>query len=274
MRLRVQRLLVGLGAATALTLGTPAVAHADVAAPPLPVVPPAPPQLAPVLNVLAPVGSPTCGSAALLALTASSLVPASVGVSSLLGTGLAPVYIACGNVPVPDSSTALVCAQDDQIFGVLSTLTLAAIGAQPPISTRTVGPVVETVYVVQAGSPAALGSLGAAAILGGALACRPLHPAAPPPAASSTTGGDESASPASGDDYLSPYLGSDFALGAGGTTLPGLALPPGTRLTPAATDAPAHPFAYPFVFVLPLLLLALGGYLARSLTDDIRFPSA
>ncbi len=275
VRARVRRFVAVAALAVAVVVGgAPAPAHAQVAPPALPVLPPVPSQLNPLLDLLAPVGSPTCGSASLLALTASALLPASLGASSLLGFGLAPVFIVCGNVPVPDGSTQLVCAVDDQVLAALSTVTLATIGSGPPVSTRLVGPVVETFYVLQANAPAAVGGLGGAGLLSGALACRALRaPSPPPPPASAPAVSDDDAPEVSGDEFLLPYLGSDFAIGSSGDE--GVtSLLPGARVAPAVAVEGAHPFAYPLVFVLPLLLLAVGGYLARGLTDDIRFPSS
>ncbi|MGH9185216.1 MAG: hypothetical protein ACRD0U_05300, partial [Acidimicrobiales bacterium] len=64
---------------------------------------------------------------------------------------------------------------------------------------------------------------------------------------------------------LTPSLGQPAAL-------PGpVAAPEGpVRIVPAATRTVG--FAYPVVLVLPLLLAGIGGYLARSLTGEVRLP--
>lgn len=268
MRARVVRFLAAVALVAVCATGAPRSAAA-VEVPPLPVVPPLPPAAQPVLTLIAPIASPTCGSASLVALTASSLLPASLGASSLLGVLLSPVFIACGNVPVPDSATQLQCAADDQVYGAISTATIQVIGAGPPVSTRAVGPVVETVYLLPA-LPGAVGGLGVPGLISGVLACRAVRPASTPaPAAAAPSGvADDTAVSADADAPLLRELGLGVSVGSGSRTATSATDLPAAR--PIAAAQSPYPFAYPWVFVLPLVLLAVGGYLARSLTDDVR----
>ena len=117
----------------------------------------------------------------------------------------------------------------------------------------------------------ALCGLSGPAELGSSLGC----PQTPPPTDAPAPPASEPPTDDTGhfdEDFFDvPELGLDLALGTSDLeTNDAAPVPERQRVVPAAAVA-AHPFAYPFVFALPLVLLAVGGYLARSLTDDIRF---
>ena len=243
--------------------------------PPLPL--PTPPQeLQPVLEVVAPVVSPQCGNATLVVALAPGIIggvtgPLPLDILPLLG----PAFVICGSVPVPEASGQLVCAVDDQILAAVTQVTLAAAGIPPPVDIRVVGPLTEVIFNVQDNLPPPANTAGLAEMASATLACRNLRTATPTPpepepvvAESVTdipadTGGDELALP----DLTAPDLTAAGDVGGDAIT-PSPAAP---ALQPVA-DVGGPGFAYPIVFALPLLLLAIGGYLGRALTQPVDSP--
>jgi hypothetical protein len=243
--------------------------------PPIPSPPAPPPQLQPVLEVLAPVASTECGNAVLV----MALVPVEAGTLPIPGglpvnilPAFGPVFVVCGAVPQP--ATRLSCSPDAAAAAALNQVTAAAAGTPVPADTRVFGPGVQEVYTVQDNLPPPLSTAGLGDQVSGALTCRPLDAAAAPPVESPPA---EAVQP--------PPDVSGFAFGGdvgAPPALPALASPPGTPSAVAPIVAQSQRpvvqsvaqvggpgFAYPVVLVLPLLLLALGGYLGWALTRPV-----
>lgn len=267
--------------AAAIALGIALSAPAQAQVPPLP-LPPVPPEAEPALELVAPLVSPQCGNATLVLALLPSLV-GSAGIGALPldpGPLFSPVFVLCASVPVPEGSTQLVCALDDQVLGVASTITLQVIGSAPPVATRVVGPLVEIAGLIEATLPAPANAAGGAAALRTALACRPVSAPPPPsrpsaaaPAPAPPVRSDDP--PSANDDTGSPNFGFGF-----GNDFPSTPTPAPPAVPPAAASPdqilPVSSrlvgFAYPAALFLPLLLLAVGGYLGRSLTVEVRLP--
>lgn len=251
-----------------LLLGGPAAAQ--VAIPPLP-LPPLPPETQPVLEVVAPIVSPQCGNATLVVALAPGLIgtatgPLPIDILPLLG----PAFVICGSVPVPAADTQLVCAADDQVLAALTQVTLAAAGIPPPVDIRIVGPLAEILVKVQDSLPAPANTAGLGEMAVATLACRPLHNTTPAPAATPAV---EPVAPTDtiSDDLVLPDVAGS-TLTAPADVVPDTAI---ARQAPAlqpVADIGGPGFAYPVVFALPLLLLILGGYLGRALTQPVDSP--
>ncbi len=265
-------------ALTAAAFGSPrpAAAQVDVPLPPVPAVP-----ANPVFDLLAPIASPTCGTALYVALAGPTLVPPTVPQPVPVATLFAPVYAVCLSVPVPPDSTQLVCAADDQVSGALTAALLPVLGSGPPVGTRTVGPIVEVTALAEQAAPAPVNGLGGSAALGGALSCRALRPpptAAPTTPAAPTTEGDEadSVDDSFGFDLPDADLADPLGLGldAPGLDADGGVAPPSRGATRALSGEPVGPFDYPLVFLAPLLIAALGAFFTRALTAEVRLSTA
>jgi hypothetical protein len=273
----VRRLL----AAWALTvLLTPAPASAQV---PLPPPPPPPEELGPVFEVVAPIASPLCGNALLLASLAPGLIAAQLGAPLPVDVLplLSPLVVACGAVPTP--GVPLTCVADNQVMAVLNTASGQVLGAPLPLVVRFFGPIVEEVIILQDALPPPASTTGLAELAVGALGCLPSAGSAAPPATDPPT---ETTRP---PDTTVP-VDAPVSLGFGpiGPTR-GITLGPAPILSPPAAPPPSPPtqpapvtvvqpvaisdeFAYPIVFALPLLLLLVGGYLGWAMTQPVDSP--
>ena len=230
-----------------------------------------PPEAAPIVEIVAPIVSPICGNAVLVAVLAPGLIsgqlgsPLPVEIAPVIG----PVVAVCGSVPVPGQRYK--CAPDDSVRGALDTITGTAAGTPLPIDTSVVAPLVGTTFVVQDQLPAPANTAGLADTAASALTCTvvaaPTQPEVEPAA-------EEPASEEALDDLFAlddlpaldelPPIDSEVA----GTEFGASS---GPELQSAIADG-AYGFAYPVVFILPLLVLILGAYLGRTLTRSVAAP--
>ncbi|MGH9185495.1 MAG: hypothetical protein ACRD0U_06750, partial [Acidimicrobiales bacterium] len=121
-RRRAAAAVVVLVLGTVLLLAAPARAQVPpIPVPPIP-VPPLPEELAPVLEIVAPVVSPPCGIAVLVTALAPGLVagllgaPLPVELSPLFG----PLIVVCAAVPLPEGP--LTCSADETVMTALNTV--------------------------------------------------------------------------------------------------------------------------------------------------------
>jgi hypothetical protein len=268
MRGRVFRvaLLVALGLGT--TIG-PAVAQVGV--PPIP-LPPLPPQLAPVFEIIAPVASPVCGDATLVGALGPGLVAGELGMPLPVDIvpALGPVFVVCGSIPQPPQR--LTCSLDTGARFLVDTLTLQAAGTALPVDIALVGPLVGEVIVVQDKLPPPLNTAGLDKLAIGTLVCTAADAtttpapssgaAAPTPAPVDTDQSGASVLPA---DLTAPALDTSAAPAV--APADGLTSQQPALRTVAGIRGPGY--AYPVVFGLPLVLLVLGGYLGWALTQPV-----
>ncbi len=254
-----------------LALAGPASAQTEL--PPLP-LPTVPSEAQPVLEIVAPLASPQCGNATLVVALAPGVIGGAVGplpldILPLLG----PAFVICGSIPVPEPSSRLVCAVDDQVLAALTQVTVAAAGLAPPVDTRIVGPLAEILVHVQDNLPPPANTAGLAEMAAATLACRAVRNAAPPDdAAVEEAAAPEPPTDTFSDELALPDLGTDLTVSdeiVGGDAITPSAEAP--NLVPVA-DVGSTGFAYPVVFALPLLLLVIGGYLGRALTQPVDSP--
>lgn len=254
-----------------LTIAAPASAQI----PPIP-LPPIPSELDPVLDLVSPLVNPQCANLAFVFV----LVPALVGTGGVdVGPLFGPVFVACASVPIPEESEGFTCTLDEQIGDLVSTVSLQALGIPSPVAATVLGPVLTILNKLEAllnpQKPPAIGGLLAAP-----LSCSPYEAPAPVepepeetavvPAPTSTT-----------TSTTTPIVASAPTPTAPVTTpaAPATTLAPAPVAELAATPASSQPglgrwvgFAYPAMLLLPLLLLAVGGYLGRTMTTEVRLP--
>lgn len=251
----MRRALTAIAAAALVTLGigiAPARAQ----------VPPPPEQATPVLELIAPTVSPVCGDAILAVTLAPVLlggqgVPVPVDALPVFG----PAFIVCGSIPAPPQR--LTCAPDVTIRGPIDTATGTAAGTALPLDTSIFGPLVEQEFVLEDTLGAPVNSAGLGSTIAGTLTCTVIaSPKAEEPAPAPDDQSDVSA-----DEVTEPDLGIPD-LGAPGVDYNALGATAPTETQLGSAAAPITPiagvggpgFAYPVVFVAPLLLLALVGY--------------
>jgi hypothetical protein len=244
--------------------------------PPIPPLPPPPAELQPVLEVVAPIASAECGNAVVVTVllpVATGTVPIPGGLPVNVLPLLGPAFVVCGAVPQP--ATRLSCSPDQAASDALNQVAAAAAGIPVPADTRVFGPAVQEIYTVQDNLPPPLSTAGLADQISGALTCTALNAPAAPPV--DTAPPAEAAQPPA--DVSGLVLG-DFV--GGTSTLGDFASPAGTPSPVAEIIAQSQRpavqpvaqvsgpgFAYPVILVLPLLLLALGGYLGWALTRPV-----
>ncbi|MBV9663757.1 MAG: hypothetical protein JOZ37_07305 [Actinobacteria bacterium] len=253
--------------------------HAAPIDPPIPPIPPPPEQVQPALEVIAPVVSPECGNAAFataLVPTAEAMVPLPGGFPVNVLPVFGPVLVVCGSVPLPGQR--LQCSPDKAASDALNQVTGAAAGTPVPADTRVVGPIVQETFVVQDALPPPANTAGLAEQASGTLTCTNLDAkTAPPPETPPAEASEPPPSDASG------FTADQGANVEGFTTGPGVpdlsaAAPSGPVqqiiaqsqqpiVTASTVSGPG--FAYPVILVLPLLLIALGGYLGWALTRPV-----
>jgi hypothetical protein len=234
-------------------------------------IPAPPPQTAPVFEVIAPTVSPICGNALLVAVLAPGIVAGETGGALPVdpSPAIGPVYEVCGAVPTPPAR--LTCSADTQANDAANTIAAAIAGTQLPVGFNPFGNEVEQVIVIQDKLPPPANTAGVADLVAATLNCKAAAtPTAPP---------EPSAPDTSSDDTFDDSVLGDFSLAPLFDSLaPGLA-----TLAPAPSNNQALPitqagqvgdvgFLYPVVFALPLVLLVLGGYLGRSLTQPVAPP--
>jgi hypothetical protein len=125
---RLRLLAATLAAATGCCVAGPAVA---ATLPPAPTIPPiaVPPELAPLVEVVAPAAAPACDALALAPVglgLATESAPADV--RDLLFEAvpyLGAAFVACGTLPIPEARTS--CAQDRQLVATAAAVPDAAV---------------------------------------------------------------------------------------------------------------------------------------------------
>jgi hypothetical protein len=237
-------------------------------------VPPPPEQAAPVFELVAPTVSPACGNAVLVVALAPGIVAGPTGGAvpiELLTPAFGPVFVLCGSVPAPPAR--LSCDADHSVNSTANAIIAAVAGTPLPVGVDPFGNAVEQVIVVQDKLPPPASTTGALDQVVATLNCKAAaSPTVQPepssePAPSEDTGLDESVL---GDELaLAPLLDT---LTPDVTTSPEPAPSRVVPTAPAGQVGGAVGFAYPVVFALPLLLLVLGGYLGRSLTQPVGAP--
>jgi hypothetical protein len=256
--------LAGAAAAIAVLLSA-ATARAQVPAPPA--------QTAPVFEFVAPVVSPVCGNAVLVLALAPGIVSGQLGMPlpvDILPL-FAPALVLCGSVPQPPAK--LTCSADDTVGDAVGSAVAAAAGLPLPVETRVVGPLAEETVVIEDKLPPPLDTQGVSDRVVQTLDCRSAdvqrdvgpdeEPAAEP--AEQPTSIDEF------DDFALPDLSLGGDLSSLDGTVDGGNTDGGAQFAAqpvvGATTGPG--FAYPVVFALPLVMLVIGGYLGRVLTQPV-----
>ena len=269
--------LGGLFAVSLLALAWPV--HAAPIEPPVPPTPPPPAELQPALEVIGPVASTECGNATLVVAllpTAEGMVPLPGGFPINVLPVFGPALVVCGSVPVP--GTRLQCSPDAAAQSALNQVTGAAAGVPVPADTRVVGPVVQEAFVVQDNVPAPLNSAGLAETASGTLTCTNLAAPTPAPPPVEETPPAEATEPppadlgdvTGGEGAVSGFETSADLSAAGASPVDQIVSQSQRPIVPASQVSGGGPgFAYPIVLALPLLLLALGGYLGWVLTRPV-----
>ena len=241
---------------------------------PVPPPPPPPQQLQPVLEIIGPVARPECGNALLAMALAPGLVNPYVPFPASASLLFGPLVVVCGSVPGTVGPQR--CALDNSTYLVLNKVTGTAAGTPPPVETELVAPAGEEVLIVQDKLPPPVSTAGLGDLAVGILTCAPVASAVPPRTPPSTNASDAPAVDTPDNAFLpSTALGSylDDVMPAAGdaSSAPAAATPP--LATPAVRGvAASEGFAYPLVFLLPLVMLSIGGYLGWALTRPVRLP--
>lgn len=259
----MRRALTALAAAGLLALGVGVVpAHAQV-----PPVPPPPDQATPVLELVAPTVSPVCGDA-ILAVTLAPVLLGGEGVALPVDAlpVFGPAFIVCGSIPQPPQR--LSCSPDVTVRGPIDTATGTAAGTVLPVDTSIFGPLVEQEFVLEDTLGAPVNTAGVGATVAGTLTCTVIQAPASEEPAPETEPDTEVEAEESIPDLGVPDLAApavDYSA-LGSTPAPSEAQlgSAGAPISPILAGGPG--FAYPIVFVLPLLLLALIGYFGWVLT--------
>jgi hypothetical protein len=290
---------VAASALAALVVAAGSAAAQSVPLPPLPQPPPIPApqppaQAQPVFEILSPTVYPQCGAAALGVFLAGSSDPdasllaeaAKLGLpvqgdpdSSLAGSLYdvsGPLFAICGAVPRPPAQYE--CLLDAQQDAILNTLESQAAGTTVPLGVHPEGTVVEQTIVVQdklpppPGLPSPLPNPDATSLAVQFLACAPVMASPPesndffPPIAQPGSEPFSGPSPAS---YV-PGTSGTSSTTIGGTAAPTTTLP----ATPQPSSPVGEGVRYAAVWLLPLGLLAMFGYLGGALTRELPLPKA
>jgi hypothetical protein len=231
-----------------------------------------------VFEFLAPTVYPSCGTAALLIfLPGAELGPVGGYVATQLYDVGGPIFAICGAVSRPPATYE--CLLDTQQQAILNTLEANAAGTTVPLGLRPVGSLVEQTIVVQdklpplqQQLPAPANSLNAGNLAVQFLVCSPVIDTPPetndffPPIAQPSS-----------EPFVSQP--SAFVPGTAGTparTLGGTAGIP-TSVLPR-TIRPSSPVGdgvrYAAVWLLPLALLAMFGYLGGAFNREVTPPPA
>jgi hypothetical protein len=238
-------------------------------------IPPPPQQTAPVFELIAPTVSPVCGNALLVAALAPGIVAGQTGGTlpiEVITPAFGPLFVICGSVPAPPAR--LSCDADRSLTETANAIAAAVAGTPLPVGADPVGSTVEQTIVVQdlVAPPSTVAGLFDQTVA--TLNCRAATtPAAPPEPT------DAAPAPAE-DSFDESVLGDELALAPLFDSLaPDVsALTPAPdgnaprSVVPAAQLSSGGGFHYPIVFALPLVLLVLGGYLGRSLTQPVGPP--
>ena len=234
---------------------------------------PAPPEeAAPVFELVAPTVSPVCGDAVLVVALAPGLVAGPTGGAlpiEVVTPAFGPLFVVCGSVPAPPAR--LSCDADRSLNETANQIAAAIAGTPLPVGVDPVGNAVEQTIVIQdiVSPPSQVKGLLDQAVA--TLNCKAV--AAP------VEQKEPAEQPAPEETFDDSVLGDELALAPLLDTLtpdvpnasPSPYRPAPLPVTPAAQVAGGG-FHYPIVFVLPLVLLVLGGYLGRALTQPVGPP--
>jgi hypothetical protein len=229
---------------------------------PLPPVPAPPEQTAPVFELVAPVGYPTCGTAILALFVARTTEPS---LASPIIQASQPLVAICGAVPQPPA--VLRCSLDIQAQAYFDQVQAAALGAPTGILLNPEGQVVEQLIVIEDKLPPPANTAGLGELASTTLLCEPVGVPAP-------SSDDGSTSPDFGAPPYTPpapYVP---------ISAPPLGAVPGTQQQAAApqTIVPAQrvgrPVLYGAIWVLPLALLIFASYYGGALTREIEIPAS
>jgi hypothetical protein len=274
--------VAGFGAAL-VAAAVPAFAQAVPPLPPppqvLPPVPaPQPPaQAKPVFAFLAPTLYPNCGAAALIAFLPGSEVPALPGpypypvpgpyIESQVYDVTGPLFVMCAAVPRP--TTEYKCLLDAQQEAILNTLEANAAGTTVPLGLHPEGSLVEQSIVVEDKLPASAKPVDVGSLAVQFLVCSPIVDEAPPPGQFFPPIAEPSNEPFTPgtSSYLPGTVGTTSRTIGGYGAITG-SLP--------ATNRPSTPVGegvrYAAVWLLPLGLLGLFGYVGPALTRELPLP--
>jgi hypothetical protein len=235
-------------------------------------VPPPPEEAEPVFELVAPIASPACANGVLVIALAPGLVQGQLG--RPLPVNLLPVFgpalVLCGSFPQPPAK--LTCAADDSLADTVGSIVAAAAGIPSPVEVRAVGPVVEQIIVVEDNFPPPLDAAGLGNTVSGTLECRTAEQSPDAPSDDAPSAAEQ---PTTSEDFFEDFALPDLTLGddllARGTTDDAGSVPSLDSTRPVVGVGGVG-FAYPVVFALPLLLLVIGGYLGRVLTQPVGPP--
>lgn len=270
--------LVGLVLLTGLLGGAWQSARAQT---PLPPVPPPPGEVTPVFEALGPAATPVCNNAEYVAV---SVPTAGTPDQVIDGVGYAQtgVFTLCGAVPGPK----VQCALDEQAQQTISTA-----GAPPGRAATPVAVVVGETIIVEDNLPPPAPAQPVSPTLIANAQCQPVveATASPDEEADATGGGDfselndfsDAGSAVTSDAALAPDVGStpfESGFDAGSAAAPAGSTGPTLDVRPARpagrlADIPVG-FAYPAVFAVPFLLLALCSYLGWVLLRPVDLVTA
>jgi hypothetical protein len=258
---RVIAWLLALG--SVLVVDTPD-ANAQVAIPPLP------PDVAEVVEVISPIVHPLCGDALLVSGIAIGLIPPALReiIQPFTGTP----FVVCGLVP-PAGARRAECEVDAVAGGLLDQVAFAVLGGASPFAPPEVARLVDSLLLVQDRLPAPVADLDLVTTTAALVLCGPIVPDEPgPPAAPPATVAAPASAPPSGPPGDSALPTFDAPAG-GSLPLPipivgGVVSTPASRqptvtARPVATTAPLRVVTYP-VFLAPLAVVALIIVLARG----------
>ena len=233
-------------------------------------IPPPPPETAPVFEVIAPTVSPACGNALLVAVLAPGLIAGQTGGALPIdpSPAIGPLFVVCGAVPAPPAR--LSCDADRSVNETANAIAAGVAGTPLPVGADPFGNIVEQTVVLEDKLPPPANATGVTDQLVAVLNCK---------AATSVKTPAVPTEPSSDEPYDDSVLGDEYSLAplfdslTPDLTTPTTSLVPGQALpaTPVSTVAGVG-FLYPVVFALPLVLLVLGGYLGRSLTQPVAPP--
>jgi hypothetical protein len=230
---------------------------------------PLPPQVQPVLELVSPTVSPLCADSAI----AVALIPGAlkgVTLPPALYTLLGPVVVLCGSVPLPHGRYS--CALDAAAVKQLAALS-PTVGTLAPVLPAPLATLVQQVAYVEnqvtPGSP-----LHLALTIAATIQC--VGASAPPPSSSpsslvplrDTSIGVVTPSPAAPLPTAIPTAVPTVVPSAPSVPAAPLATLPPQAAAPIAIVSSGG-FQYPAVILLPLLLLALVGYLVGAFTRPI-----
>jgi hypothetical protein len=181
---------------------------------------------------------------------------------------IGPLFDVCGAVPAPPAR--LSCDADRSVNETANAIAAGVAGTPLPVGADPFGNLVEQTIVLEDKLPPPANATGVTDQFVAVLNCKaaasvktpavPTEPSTDEPSDDSVLGEEFSLAPLF--DTLTPDLTTPST-----PRVPNQAL----RATPAVTVRNVG-FLYPIVFVLPLVLLVLGGYLGRSLTQPVAPP--